>query len=408
MPSLINTLNAFNEYLDEQGTNAKLKQDLSEYHVDRDEFLRDFYVIKLNNEKRLSLNEQIKKTLDALKVPIEQQGRYLNQPITVYDMLVELSETKELKNSNTLNDFIRLLDEQKNTRWKNTLLLSALFSTLLLSPVFIYGFTITQQLLSACLFIGAAGIVKAVAVAIHTAFEARVNHELSYLELLRENAFAVSYSFFSILAWSLMMAAVVATPVYSGLFVLAEVTVVAKELWSLAFMPKPDNDHEATRHQRARELVDYEKRKKAIVVNIVAAVVLLVILAVWCFPPSGILLTGGGLLLAAGCLLAMGVVHLSKRYAQSKIDAAMSESLRQAFQAIEVCPGIESAPRSVTVKPSNSLDEKPNVAVGPVQSLKDRPGTWMCFSLFGTRKNKPPVVADELKMGINSTAQRSH
>lgn len=341
MDRLIETLQALNNYLSDSSEDNWLafQEQLSTYESHRDEFKRDFFSTKL--QSRDDLNDEMLAIFKTLTISDVEKTRYSNQRITVYECLLEINEQLTAKNieNNSLKKIIDDLGERNKIRWGRILLWSVCLSLCSLVPFFILGLGTMQQFLTTAAVISGAGLTYSVAIGIYTLYEyspddENPNQESYFYRLFRDNFFALLNTLLVSLAWTLLLTAVVATPVVSVLFVVGEFAFVIKEITSLTYIyfdNQIDNNLDSPlpeQQAQARHLADFNERKHAAWVNFAAALCLTVVIAAWCFVP-------GGLFLAAGCLLAMGVVHLLKHYAIAQNEIRMREVLRNDCNRIE-------------------------------------------------------------------------
>ena len=335
MPSLIDTLNSFNLYLQDDDAKANFISLFKLYHADRNQFNRDFYTITLNEHRDLDV--QIMHLLKTLSIPETQWGRYRNQKITVYALLNELKQQPELNEESTrkLNALINRLDKQANTRWLNIFILALGFSAFLITPFYALGLTAMEQLLTVASFISGSGLIFAVGVGFKTLYEYHADEPTSYFQVFRDNFLALSKIVLTIAAWALMLTAAVTTPVVSVLFVLADAVIIVKELISLAYIylkNAPLDTYTGTiseQQTQARELSDFEMRRHSVWVRLAAAVMMTTIVAAWCFVP------GAPIVVAAIALTAMAVVILTERYAIKENEIRMQRVLKERFVEAE-------------------------------------------------------------------------
>ncbi len=331
MESLIETLNDFNDYLGPEGLNTNFATCFQRYQDNRNQFNRDFYILTLDKHPELLLS--IEKILNSLNIPKRQCTRYLNQPISIYDLFVELNERDDILRPE-LAQFIQFADEQKNTRWMVIAIGSLLVSACGLAPFFIFELTVFQQVLTMASLISGGGLVYAVAVAIHTLNGYSYDTRVSLYQLFKDNFFTLSNNLLSIIAWALMLTAAASTPVVSVLFVAADFFNILKEAVSLTYLyfdHKPGISPNASceeQQKQARELTQFERRRHELWVNFTAAILLTTIIAAWCFVP-------GGLLLSVIATLSMGVVFLTKQYALTENNKRLKTVLNNRFEQIE-------------------------------------------------------------------------
>lgn len=306
-----------------------LKSCMQEYDAVGNTFNRDFYTITL--DKHPQVNACIKSILDQLNVPPHQHGRYLHQKLSVYACLVELNETV---NDDNLAQFIQLLHEKKQARWKNMLLSCALVSASGLIPFFVFQLSVLQQVLSVASLMSGGGLVYAIGIAAYTAYDLSLKSGASFYQLFKDNFFSVAKNALSIAAWSIMIIAAVTTPLVSLLFVLADAMLVIQELSKLAYvylhdqLGNKDKLSLLEQQTQAREQTNFGILKHSAWVNFAAAVIMTGIIAAWCFAP-------GGIFVVAGAIAAIGIVYVSKNYAIKEHEKKMKEVMQDNFNTIE-------------------------------------------------------------------------
>ena len=328
MPLLNQTLQAFGD--------PDLKPDLpdcmEQYNSVINTFNRDFYTITV--DKHPELNDSIIKILQRLNVPADQHDRYLDQHITLHELLVELNEV--IKNDE-LGNFIEQIEKRKNARWRNLFLIGVLGGVCGLVPFFAFQLTVLQQVVTVASIMSGVGLIYAVATAAYTVYDTSVSSDVSFYQLFRENFSSVAKNALTIAAWSLVFVAAVTTPVVSGLFVMAEAVLVIKESVSLAYIylyDRPEINLKSSlteQHLQARDLTRFETRRHTAWVNFAAAFLMTGIVAAWCFVP-------GGIFVIAGAVLAMAAVYLVKSYAIRENEKRMKVVLQDRFVNIETSP----------------------------------------------------------------------
>ena len=344
MDELLATLNALSTYLNKPTHSHREELEVYQSVYDNNWALlhHDFYTCTIDKLPDV-INLQIADILNSLHVPLEKQGRYLNQPITLFDFLVEVHDLipapDELDAHDPLGDYIARIKEQNATRWGRIILWSVFLSACSVVPFFVYGLTAIEQFLTTTAVVSAAGLGYTLAMGIYTFYqyqdpEENPQQDISYYRMFRDNFFALANTLVLSVAWSLMLTAAASTPVISVLFVVGEFMFVAKELVSLGFIylfDKPGIEPGANlidQQKQAREISNFKTRRHEVWVNLAAAIFLTVIIAAWCFIP-------GGFILAAVCSLAIVAVHLTKKYAADQNKQRMQDLLCSEFDALE-------------------------------------------------------------------------
>ena len=325
MPLLEDTLAAFHD----PNQQPNLADCLLKYAAAKGALHHDFFTITLDKQVE-TLHAPIQALLKKYAISPDQYGRYLDQKITVYQCLVELNDV--VKNDE-LTAFIKSLDELQRARWKGMLLVGLLGFVAGAVPLYAFQLTLMQQVLTVATVITGGGFVYSIVVAAYTAYEASLANQ-SFLKTLWDNFFIVAKNALVIAAWSILLISAVSTPVVAILFVVGDAVLVIQESLRLASMywskkPIIDADSPLSQQQtQAREQTNFESRQYAAIVHLVAAILMTAIIAAWCFTP-------GGWVVAAGSLVAIGALYLTKYYVMRENEKNMKQVMLTRFEALE-------------------------------------------------------------------------
>ena len=294
--------------------------------------------------------QPIKELLDAAKISHEQQGRYKNASITLYDLLVELHEQyKKLHKNNLQNeldkviietdlkDLIEILDIKYKSRYEKIVLGGLLFLLGIVGAEPFGGFTVLQQILTATLFIPVVQLVAAAGVGLYTLYQTTFNKSLPLFNKIRDNFFILASTGLKVSAYSfLVVAACTASPLVSFLTVAGQGVTVIHEFFKLMQMKYQGKKriHDAgemtleKKQEQARFDNLYEKQKKSVWIAFITALVMTLLVAASCFIP-------GGIFVSIGATLLIGVTYFVQWKATKSVEKQASKDLAAKFEALE-------------------------------------------------------------------------
>ena len=367
MQSLIDTLTCFNNYI-AGGPKKPLDDRMSYYGAKKIDFNRDFYKTTIGSNE--DLRKLVCTLLHNLQIDKRQWGRYLDTPLTFYELLVELREQN--RNNNRLNKLIERIDEHSWKQWVKIIFggVIAIGIIEISLPILTHlvGLSTIQELIAAAIFAPIAGSIVTTAVALYSLYQTLNNKSLSLSQQFLDNFFLLAHVALKFIAFGLLLTAVTTTtPVVATLFVLAEGINVLKEIASLAHIFIQDlqrvvsrDSHDlATLELQARHDFDFIKRRNNVLIDIAAAAVCVGFVAAWCFVP-------GGLFVAIGVSVGIGLVFLAKRWAHHLVEEAIKTQLQRKFEAIEQ----DEHPRQAEVTMSQQVEDDFSLHSSPPPQIK--------------------------------------
>lgn len=322
----------------------------------------DFLKTPVNSDQ--ALVDVIEKILEKLKIPKVQWGRYTHCPVSVYDVLVELSERDDLipEHEKRLIQLIYLIDEEIGVRWDLVLLVGLLGLLGLEISIPLGGASVLQQVVTAALFFPVVSLGYSIGVFLYSLYQSIFDTTTPFFERIRHNFFNMMAASLKIAANSIVIAAaVVASPVVAILAVLASTVTVIKEAVGLAHYSSQNLDDVAKDslniHDRARKEVEHAKKINSLAINVVTAILLTAITAVWVFAPAGIMLT-------VGAVVGMGLVYVAKSIAERINESKMKAKLKDKFSKIEESALVEEQEEALAAleKRNDTLDANHQLA----------------------------------------------
>jgi len=106
MESLIERVNTISELINE-GNEENLNNIFLYYKDKMNEFKQDFRVLAINSD--IKLKEATARLLNSLNIPIIQATRYINSPLSFYNLLIELRDHNQ-NNNDKIKLFIKIID----------------------------------------------------------------------------------------------------------------------------------------------------------------------------------------------------------------------------------------------------------------------------------------------------------
>lgn len=325
------------EALDELGASllfgsddARLRRQFALYNP---QFISHYYT-PINHPE---LKTSIELILDRADIDDRQKGRFKNTSLNIYEFLQELEKlTKNKYKRKPINAFIKFIEEKNKTQLilKGTFIVGIGVS--ILSTTFsIFSWPQIQTILSAALFFPIVGLASTAFLTLYGIYQ---NEQSStpFWSRVRDNTFLLANSALNMAAYILLLSAASAlSPVASGLFIAASCIKAIKETCILIqHVIKQNKSGYASakglvgKQAEVREMIDFEKHRNALAINLSSAVIMVGIMAFWCLVP-------GGVVISAIAIAAMGAVALVQSKALSSNEKKMKERLDNEFERLE-------------------------------------------------------------------------
>ncbi|WP_131780988.1 hypothetical protein [Legionella gresilensis] len=332
MKSVLDNLKAFNNYI--KGDRADVvKNELAYYTYNLDALRVNFKEIIITDDEEIV--EQVQNILANLNIPKSQWSSYIKGK-NLYQFLEKLNRRGFIQ----ISYILQLIDEKTQISRKKLTLAGFGALMIFLSSLFIPQLvTVRLALQSFILSTFSLPVLGLISHVFSTGYYLYNNHtdtKRTVLKRLHDNGFVVASFLVNFVAYVLwIIAASPMTPLIGGLFILASVLNVAKELISLGHYAIKYIAREALPttldlnlyRSHIRNEYSYFNRRNSTFINLIAAILIVGIMAAWSFLPSGIILS-------VGTFVAIGIVALVKKLILDKSEKIIRERLQLQLQHI--------------------------------------------------------------------------
>ena len=337
MEPLINRINTISDLIQE-GNEGKLNDIFFYYQDKMAEFKHDFCVLAINSDA--NLKEAVSRLLSNLNIPKNQFARYINSPLSFYNLLIELRDHNKNHNDE-IKLLIKIIDNQHKVKWDRLFLLGlvGLLTITCLYPTLadLWQLTAMQEILAGVLSVPVVGIIFTAVVALDSLYKSFKDKKQTFVDKFNDNFFLLVGSVLKFAAYGLILTAAVSTaPITAILLVVSSFVTIIKESFSLLINIKEKSklgpipkeiDLTAAQHL-IRLKNDMRKHRNSILLNLAEAAVITGIVAVMCFVP-------GGLFVAIPSVIALILVSIIKKVINKENEKFMRVRLGEKFNVYE-------------------------------------------------------------------------
>ncbi|MGQ3888162.1 hypothetical protein ACQUW5_03895 [Legionella sp. CNM-1927-20] len=332
MKSVLDNLKAFNNYI-KGGSADAVKNELDYYKYNLDLLRSNFREVIITDDEEVV--EQVQNILANLNIPKSQWLSYIRRK-NLYQFLEKLNRQDFIQ----ITYILQLIDEKTQISKKKLTLAGFGALMIFLSSLFIPQLiTVRLALQSFILSTFSLPLLGLISNVFSTGYYLYNNHtdtKRSVLKRLHDNGFVFAgftVNFIAYVLW--IIAASPMTPLIGGLFILASVLNVAKELISLGHYALKYISREALPittdfnlyRSHIRNEYSYFNQRNSTFINLVAAILIVGIMAAWSFLPSGIILS-------IGTFVAIGIVALVKKIILDRSEKVIRERLQLQLQHV--------------------------------------------------------------------------
>lgn len=329
-------LKTFNQFLEEDNI-SPLVLSMEFYHKNSSLYYRDIHKTNINKTKELQ--QWVYKILNNTSIPKYQWGRFTQQPLTVYDFIMDLNALTNEKNKK-ITQFIEMISEQEMQMHQQKILLSAFafwIFALSMVPLFLCK-EYVLSLLSAVLFIPIIGIIFTFGMTLYGMYQSFTSEHVPLFQFLNNNFFNIANCALSLTGYLLLIAVEAAsTPGTAILFVAASCTSLIKEsinllhsLWLLKKFNNQNNQLDSLEDLQKYTHFSFliKKHIHSVGIELAGALAMVAIIAAWSFIP-------GGLFISIAAIAAILVVSAAKSYGMQKSTQHLKNQKDEAFKQLE-------------------------------------------------------------------------
>ncbi|STX50677.1 Uncharacterised protein [Legionella busanensis] len=332
MKSVLDNLKVFNNYI--KGERADVvKNELAYYKYNLDALKINFKEVIITDDE--DIVEQVQNILANLNIPKSQWPSYIKRK-NLYQFLEKLNRRGFIQ----ISYLLQLIDEKTQIRKKNLTLAGFGALMIFLSSLFIPQLVAVRLALQSFILstfsLPLLGLISKVFSTGYYLYNNHTDTKRTLLKRLHDNGFVVASFIVNFVAYVLwIIAASPMTPLIGGLFILASVLNVAKELFSLGHYAIKYIARDALPttldlnlyRSHIRNEYSYFNRRNSAFINLVAAILIVGIMAAWSFLPSGIILS-------VGTFVAIGIISLVKKLILDRSEKIIRDRLQLQLQHI--------------------------------------------------------------------------
>lgn len=331
--TLVKSLKQFDTYI--KGGSVKSLKRHMKYYNNRIDLLNSHFKSILIDDA--SIHDEIESLLTNLGIPKKQWNKYFGHELTVYDLLLELSQAGYMQ----IAQIVRIIDrKEKVSRMAIALGIIvpvAFAGTILTTPPLESTLAALQAFFMSTESLPILGMIKTTLFSAYNLYQIFSDKTQPLSNRWRDAAFVLIKAAVSYVGYALWMASAVSmTPVVAALFVAStfldlgrQVFCLVQELAQYRKTPVGDDvDDLNINRNHVRHEIGYKKHLNAAIINLVTAVAIVGIMAAWTFAPGGIVVILASL---AALAVVYGVQYLALRHNEH----AMRDELQKELRCIE-------------------------------------------------------------------------
>lgn len=413
MKTLINSLKQFNLFVN--GGQAKaFRKVLKAYNSNLDNLNSDFHETTINNPL---VREHIKLILRNLSISQKKSNKYFNDNLSVYNFLVMLNRDGYLQANYFLEKVNKKTRISKLQLFIGGVVTSGTLLSILSNPAFSDALSFIIGFLQSPIGVPLLGGLFSLSMAVYNIYTTVTDEKHTDFTRTRDLIFNILKSLVTLTAYglviasSILMTPLVASLFIGGLYVLAAVINVGKELFALVqelVQKDPIDGETLLDHQRSyiRHEIAYKTHRNAAIINLTTAVALIGTTLISSFVPGGAVVILGVL---AALTLIYGAQYFLLKYNNKIMRSELQNELNKVNELHSETREMEMTNVLSIKAPGPVLPCEQQVPDLPSDAIKTAPvsGLFSARGLgFFNNAAVPAVQEEQLKHQLQSAEEQ--